>query len=744
MPRLSKLLEKLEDRAANRWGSWYERNKARVPLYAVLGGLGWYFYGMLLNSLKLGKESVFHLTGEKVESICVLNPFKNFFVVLTPFGLGTTAVIILLICLLTRKGYKWFSGYHFTRDPRGFDILPEGTHGTSGFATKRELGEHLELGGVGEVTGMLLGRIKRHPDDPDRYSSYVAHRMKPGENNNILCIGAPGSYKSRGFIIPFLMGCAQRSSSGAPESVIVTDPKAELFEMMAPYFYVKAVNFLDMAHSDGWNCLAGLDTNPDLVTTVANTIIQNTSGPNEADDFWSRAELNLLMALIHYVCNKKDERGNLLPLEQRSLGDVYKILAYKSVNEINRTLAELPPEHPAKGPHGLFLKARENLWGNIIIGLGNRLAVFQNPLVDKITRNHDVDLLLPGQRPCAYFVIISAQDSAYRFLSSLFFSLTFPQLSNYARLHGGRLPVLTNFCLEEYLNIGYMEGISDVFNSIRGFNMSVQVAVQSLSQWKEKYPGMEWENQLGSFDMTLYMGCNDMTSAEYFAKKCGKVTISVTNNQYPLAPLFSPIYNTTRPYSQTRSNIQRDLIQPDEFARLDKHKCIVMFNHYKPAQLYKIALEELPAYGELSKCSVFDYVPEWKRREEENEKYAPKKSAPTQREYPPASAQRKGGHLPTQEAALGEERPHSYAPASCASQMPAYGEHGAVRQHKSPPMPRQTSGASCIYDFPDMKGTAPDDIGLVEMSRSEIAGEDAQELEELDDDPSRIPPGRGI
>ena len=92
--------------------------------------------------------------------------------------------------------------------------------------------------------------------------------------------------------------------------------------------------------------------------------------------------------------------------------------------------------------------------------------------------------------------------------------------------------------------------------------MSVQVAVQSLSQWQEKYPGKEWENQLGSFDMTLYMGCNDMTSAEYFAKKCGKVTISVTNNQFPLAPLFSPIYSTTRPYSQTRSNTQRDLLQP--------------------------------------------------------------------------------------------------------------------------------------------------------------------------------------
>ena len=147
--------------------------------------------------------------------------------------------------------------------------------------------------------------------------------------------------------------------------------------------------------------------------------------------------------------------------------------------------------------------------------------------------------------------------------------------------------------------------------------MSVQVAVQSLSQWQEKYPGKEWENQLGSFDMTLYMGCNDMTSAEYFAKKCGKVTISVTNNQFPLAPLFSPIYSTTRPYSQTRSNTQRDLLQPDEFLRLNKFLCIVMFNHYKPAQLYKIMLEELPEYKKLKKCSVFDYVPEWKKREEE-------------------------------------------------------------------------------------------------------------------------------
>ena len=645
MLRLSKLIEKLENHAEKVWSrcaekargaygeclsglkfslkSWYTRHQAKLPFYIPFALVIWYFYGMFLNSLRRGTESTFHLAREEVESIWVFNPFQNWFVLFTPYGFGVTAVIALLICLITKKGYIWFSGYKFTRDPRGFDILPDGTHGSSGFLTEKEMRTFLEVGPVHEVSGMKLGKLKRHEDDPDEYASYVAHRMVPGANNNLLCIGAPGSGKSRGLIIPFLMGCAERSSNGHRESVIVTDPKGELFEKMSSYFRekgfnVKAINFLDMAHSDGWNCLYSLDTETQLVQTVANTIIQNTSGPREADDFWSRAELNLLMALIHYVCNLKDPQGRLFPIERRSLGDVYRMLAERSINDINRTLAELPPNHPAKGHHGLFLKARENLWGNIAIGLGNRLAIFQNPLVDKITRNHDVDLLLPGKEPCAYFVIISAQDSAYRFLSSLFFSLAFPRLSDYARLEcGGRLPVLVNFVLDEFCNIGYMDGISDVFNSVRGFNMSCQVVVQSLSQWAEKYPGKDWENQLNTFDQTLYMGCNDLSSAEYISKKCGKVTISVTNNQMPLQPLFSPVYNSTRPYSQTRSNTQRDLMQPDEILRLDTRKCIALFNHHKPALLYKLTPEELPGYADLEPCRVKDYVPAWKQREEQ-------------------------------------------------------------------------------------------------------------------------------
>ena len=85
--------------------------------------------------------------------------------------------------------------------PRGFDILPDATHGSSGFLTKKEMGEFLELGGVAEVQGIMLGKHKARENAPDKYAVYAAHRMIPGDNNNLLCIGAPGSGKSRSFIM---------------------------------------------------------------------------------------------------------------------------------------------------------------------------------------------------------------------------------------------------------------------------------------------------------------------------------------------------------------------------------------------------------------------------------------------------------------------------------------------------------------------------------------------------------------
>ena len=162
-------------------------------------------------SIPCGSEShrPFTQAGEEIKSIWVLNPFKNWGAVFTGFGIVTTLVIVLIICLITKKGYIWFSGYKYTHDPRGFDILPDGTHGTSGFLTEKEMREFLELSPAGKTEGMILGKVKKHPDDPDAYALYAAHRMVAGDNNNLLCIGAPGSGKSSRLYHPVPHGLRQ-------------------------------------------------------------------------------------------------------------------------------------------------------------------------------------------------------------------------------------------------------------------------------------------------------------------------------------------------------------------------------------------------------------------------------------------------------------------------------------------------------------------------------------------------------
>lgn len=188
------------------------------------------------------------------------------------------------------------------------------------------------------------------------------------------------------------------------------------------------------------------------------------------------------------------------------------------------------------------------------------------------------------------------------------------------------------------------------------------------------------------------MGCNDMTSAKYISEKCGKITIAVTNNQMPLAPLFSPVYSTTRPYSQTKSNTQRDLMLPDEILRLDRGKCIVLFQGHKPALLYKLTPGNVPAYATLKPRRIIDYVPAWKRLEEQAASIARQSEVQTLGMMP-------SGHDPQETASASEAR------------------------EESEPLPPE---AGLDYDFSNFEPDYEDEEAL-EASASDVLGMDEDE-----------------
>ena len=300
-----------------------------------------YFYGMTVRSILVGIERVWE---DSTEPMFSWNPIENISAVFTLRGVMITFFLIILYCLFNRKGYSLISGHKTVRDKeRGIEILPEGTHGTSGWMNRKEMTAVLRLGKIETMPETLFGKLES--------GEYAGMKDLPGMSKNIIVYGAPGTGKSRGFVMPFIIQAVKRS-----ESLILVDPKAEFYETFSEYlrsngYYTRAYNLLDLFASDGWNCVMDTAQDINLVQSVAEIIIRNTSSENDRDDFWAKAEKNLLMALLHYVQTMTyPGTDKLLPPEERSLGTIYRILSTTSVQELDARFRTLPPNHSALPP----------------------------------------------------------------------------------------------------------------------------------------------------------------------------------------------------------------------------------------------------------------------------------------------------------------------------------------------------------------------------------------------------------
>ncbi len=112
-----------------------------------------------------------------------------------------------------------------------------------------------------------------------------------------------------------------------------------------------------------------------------------------------------------------------MPPEKRNIATVYDLLytqtekglsdmmASISHEHANQYTGELLPPSPASAPYAIFRQSSETVRTSVIIGLGSKLAVLQAQQVRNITSYNEIDLELPGKQKCAYFCIVSDQDS---------------------------------------------------------------------------------------------------------------------------------------------------------------------------------------------------------------------------------------------------------------------------------------------------------------------------------------------
>ena len=529
--------------------------------------------------------------------------------------IGLLAVLLLFVM---RIGYSDTGEYD---EDRNFTYSAKGTYGTSGWMSRKEMAGVLELvADLRRYQGIVLGML-------DRKAVCVPEKTRL--NSNLAVYGASGSMKTRSFCMNRILQGVSRG-----ESLVICDPKSELYEKASEYlrdkgYTVRVFNLVNPENSDSWNCLSEVEGQELMAQLFVDVIIKNTTGGGKGDHFWDSAEMNLLKALVLYV-----DKG--YPPENRNMGQVYQLITLNSETALNSLFEVLPINHPAKAPYSLFKQASDSVRSGVIIGLGSRLQVFQSELIKKITARDEIDLELLGQKPCAYFLVTSDQDSTFDFLASLFLSFVFIKLVRYAdkNCEGGRLPVPVHVLGEELTACGTIPDLSRRLSVIRSRNISMSCVFQNLAGLQNRYPLNLWQEILGNCDVQLFLGCTDPLTAEFVSSRTGLASVAVSSKSKQLGTWR--ISNYTPEYRETSGVGKRPVLTPDEVLRLPIDEALVIIRGKKTLKVDKMDYSKHPEYPLLRSCKASAHIPEWRRLEMEAAatpqpaKPAPQKQAPKQ------------------------------------------------------------------------------------------------------------------
>ena len=168
--------------------------------------------------------------------------------------------------------------------------------------------------------------------------------------------------KTIGFLITNLLELLKYK-----KSIIVTDAKGEIYRKINTIFrekgyIVKVFNLKDMEHSDRWNPLGENEDVTDIQTS-SNVIITGTQKKKTKDDFWPRAEENLLKAFEFYFLENK--------VEQNTLTEIYKIIAAGDVGRLDNMFRSLPQDSPARMSYNIYATGSDTIKASVLTRFRN-------------------------------------------------------------------------------------------------------------------------------------------------------------------------------------------------------------------------------------------------------------------------------------------------------------------------------------------------------------------------------------
>ncbi len=423
----------------------------------------------------------------------------------------------------------------------------------------------MDKGGETQIPsgGIVLGKRKQGLSE---------HIYYVDDDTHVLCIGATRSGKSRSVVLQSIGTLAL-----AGESMIISDPKAELYNYTYPFlekkgYEVICIDFKNPLKSDRYNFLQpvidAIDQNniPLAVDATWDLTASLVPEDNHNEKIWVNGEASIIAAAILSVVydnrNGNDRRFQNLSNVYFFISEMCKVS--NNTMPLIKYMKNMSANHPAKALSAISEVAPSKTRGSFYTSALTTLRLFTNPLIHQMTNTSDLKLEDFGDKKQVIYMILPDEKSTYYSLASLFVNQTYMQLVKNADCRGGRLKRRVNMILDEFGNFVKIPDFANKLTVGGGRGIRFNLFLQSFMQLDEKY-GKETAGTIKSNCETwIYLQADDLTTLEEISKKLGNYTVSTYS-------LTSSHGKHTTPSSSHSINLtHRALLSVDEIRLISR------------------------------------------------------------------------------------------------------------------------------------------------------------------------------
>ncbi len=345
-----------------------------------------------------------------------------------------------------------------------------------------------------------------------------------------LVIGSTGAGKTQTTVLPMVNLLAKHD-----ESMIITDPKGEIYELTSNYlkslgYNIVLLNFRDPQQGNSWNPMYlpyslykqhKIDKSIELLEDLAANILKDPSAKGQ-DPFWENTSADYFSGLSFALFEDGDESQinlnsiNLMTtVGEEKLANTTYIKEYFSFKD---------PASTAYIKASSTLMAPNETKGSILSVFKQRVQLFASRTnLSEMLANNDFDMRDIGRKKTAVFIVIQDEKTTYHTLVTIFLKQCYETLISVAQESGGKLPHRTNFILDEFANMPPLKDVTTMVTAARSRNIRFTFIIQNFSQLYEVYGKENGETIKGNCGNIVYLISTELSALEEISKMCGEV-----------------------------------------------------------------------------------------------------------------------------------------------------------------------------------------------------------------------------